>query len=159
MELIGNTPMIEMPQLGYPHNATIFGKLESFNPMASVKDRIGKAMIDAAEDLGPVGEDNAYGYGLVDAERMIENLPKPIINKYVVDEVNIINGAELAPGSLVDLQLVVRNEAGIPANVYGRMVNSSGNGVELTVARVPFVGDPNGTEIFSRYQYYYLLSQ
>jgi cysteine synthase A len=50
-EHVGRTPMIELARMA-PEGARIFGKLESFNPGGSVKDRIGVAMIEAAEADG-----------------------------------------------------------------------------------------------------------
>ena len=54
-ELVGSTPMVELtPLLGddAAPGVRLFGKLESFNPGGSVKDRIGVSMIDAAEKEG-----------------------------------------------------------------------------------------------------------
>ncbi len=48
---VGRTPMIELARMA-PKGTRIFGKLESFNPGGSVKDRIGVAMIQAAETDG-----------------------------------------------------------------------------------------------------------
>jgi cysteine synthase A len=48
---VGRTPMIELTRMA-PEGVRIFGKLESFNPGGSVKDRIGVAMIEAAEADG-----------------------------------------------------------------------------------------------------------
>lgn len=50
-ELIGRTPLIRL-RIGEGTGATVLGKLESFNPAGSVKDRIGLAMIEAAEAEG-----------------------------------------------------------------------------------------------------------
>jgi cysteine synthase A len=50
-EHVGRTPMIELTRLA-PDGVRLFGKLESFNPGGSVKDRIGVAMIEAAEADG-----------------------------------------------------------------------------------------------------------
>lgn len=50
-DLIGRTPLIRL-HLADDTGATVLGKLESFNPAGSVKDRIGLAMIDAAERDG-----------------------------------------------------------------------------------------------------------
>ena len=51
-ETIGNTPMVRLKKLGMKLklNGNIIAKLESFNPLGSVKDRIGLAMINAAEE-------------------------------------------------------------------------------------------------------------
>jgi cysteine synthase A len=51
-QLIGDTPLVRLRGLSEKTGATIVGKLESFNPGGSVKDRIGLSMIDAAERSG-----------------------------------------------------------------------------------------------------------
>ncbi len=51
-ELIGNTPLVKLRGLSERSGATIVGKLESFNPGGSVKDRIGISMFDAAAQAG-----------------------------------------------------------------------------------------------------------
>ena len=49
LELIGYTPLVRLNRIPYPNSAELIAKLESQNPMDSVKDRIGAAMIKAAE--------------------------------------------------------------------------------------------------------------
>ena len=51
-DLIGRTPLVRLGRIGDGAGARIVGKLESFNPAGSVKDRIGLAMIEAAEAEG-----------------------------------------------------------------------------------------------------------
>ncbi|WP_339740112.1 pyridoxal-phosphate dependent enzyme, partial [uncultured Maricaulis sp.] len=57
-DTIGNTPLVELSALAAKHGAKarILAKLEFFNPLSSVKDRIGVAMIDALEAAGKLGE-------------------------------------------------------------------------------------------------------
>ena len=52
--LIGNTPLVEIKNVEKSEGleATVLAKLEYFNPAGSVKDRIGKAMIEDAEQKG-----------------------------------------------------------------------------------------------------------
>lgn len=59
-DLIGGTPLLRLTdyQKGDSLEATIFGKLEYFNPAGSVKDRIAKAMIDDAEKKGVLKPDS-----------------------------------------------------------------------------------------------------
>lgn len=51
-KLIGRTPLVKINSLSKGSGCTILAKLESFNPLSSVKDRIGFAMIEAAEKKG-----------------------------------------------------------------------------------------------------------
>ena len=50
--LIGNTPLVKLNHIELPEGANLFAKLELFNPSGSVKDRIGKYMIEDAERRG-----------------------------------------------------------------------------------------------------------
>jgi len=53
-ELIGRTPLVRLNRISDGSGAEVLGKLESFNPGGSVKDRIGLAMIEAAERDGRI---------------------------------------------------------------------------------------------------------
>lgn len=58
LELIGNTPLVRLDRVGVDLTCTLLAKLEQLNPGGSVKDRVGIAMVDAAErsgDLRPGG--------------------------------------------------------------------------------------------------------
>lgn len=55
---VGNTPLVKINKLGQGLNATILAKLEFFNPLSSVKDRIGVAMIDDAQRRGVLSKDS-----------------------------------------------------------------------------------------------------
>ena len=54
LELIGRTPLVRLDRIARGVDATVLGKLESMNPAGSVKDRIGLAMIEAAEREGRI---------------------------------------------------------------------------------------------------------
>lgn len=53
---IGGTPLVRLNRVTEGSRATVLAKVESFNPMGSVKDRIGVAMIDEAERTGEIRE-------------------------------------------------------------------------------------------------------
>lgn len=56
-ELIGNTPLVRIRNITDGAAGEVVAKLEFFNPANSVKDRIGVAMIDAAQEAGLIGPD------------------------------------------------------------------------------------------------------
>ena len=51
-ELVGNTPIVRIKKLVSKNSAEVYAKLEGFNPLSSVKDRICLSMIEHAEKRG-----------------------------------------------------------------------------------------------------------
>jgi cysteine synthase B len=52
LDLVGNTPLVELPRLSPKPGIRLYAKLEGQNPTGSIKDRVAKAMIEAAEASG-----------------------------------------------------------------------------------------------------------
>ncbi len=52
LDLVGNTPLVELPRISPNPNVKIYAKLEAQNPTGSIKDRVAKAMIETAEARG-----------------------------------------------------------------------------------------------------------
>lgn len=58
-QTVGNTPLVRLNRMTRESVAQVVAKLESFNPLSSVKDRIGVSMIEAAEKAGCLSKDTA----------------------------------------------------------------------------------------------------
>src|SRR5580693_10126620 len=56
-QLVGNTPLVRLRRVTDGAGADVVAKLEFFNPAGSVKDRLGVALIDAAEQAGLINPD------------------------------------------------------------------------------------------------------
>lgn len=56
-QLVGNTPLVKLARISQGLDTAVLGKLEFFNPLSSVKDRIGLAMIEDAERTGKINKD------------------------------------------------------------------------------------------------------
>ena len=91
---IGGTPLVELRHLSPTGGARIVAKVESFNPLSSVKDRIGLAMIEAGEQAGmidkgtvliePTSGNTGIGLAFVCAARgyrLILTMPETVLSK------------------------------------------------------------------------------
>ena len=58
LELIGNTPLVELSRIAIPNNNRIFAKLESYNPAGGVKDRVALHILQKAQKQGKLHKDS-----------------------------------------------------------------------------------------------------
>ncbi len=106
LETIGNTPMVRLNRFFSGVDATVLAKLESFNPGGSIKDRIGIAMLEAAEDqnlikpgatiVEPTSGNTGTGLALaaiVKGYKMVVTIP----DKMSMEKINLLRalGAEV----------------------------------------------------------------
>ncbi|MEP3071531.1 cysteine synthase A [Maricaulis sp.] len=127
-DTVGSTPLVEMSGLAKSHGvkARILAKLEFFNPLASVKDRIGVAMIDALEAAGKLGEgtvmveptsgNTGIGLAFVAAARghkLILTMPESMsierrkLLKYLGAELVLTEAAKGMKGAIVKAQEII----------------------------------------------------
>ncbi len=120
-ELIGNTPLLELSNYNKKNglDAKVIAKLEYFNPLSSVKDRIGYAMIKDAEDRGVISKDTviieptsgntgialsfvaaARGYRLIITLPETFSIERRNLMKALGAELVLTPGAEGMPGAI-----------------------------------------------------------
>lgn len=116
---VGQTPLVKLNRLAAGLSANVYVKAEFFNPLASVKDRIGKAMIEAAEREGKIGPETIIveptsgntgialafvcaqrGYKLILTMPETMSLERRVLLRMLGAEIVLTPGAEGMPGAI-----------------------------------------------------------
>lgn len=124
---IGRTPLVRLNRITAGIEATIAVKCEFFNPVSSVKDRIGVAMIEAAEREGRIGKESiiveptsgntgialafvcaAKGYRLILAMPDTMSVERRVLLRMLGSELILTPGAEGMPGAIRKAEQLVK---------------------------------------------------
>ncbi len=162
-DLIGNTPLLELSNLEKNHNlnAKIIAKLEYFNPAGSVKDRVGKAMIDDAEAKGllkkgsviiePTSGNTGIGLASVAAARgyrVILTMPETMsverrnLLKAYGAEIVLTEGAKGMKGAIAKAEELAK---GIPDSfIPGQFVNPANPAIHFKTTGPEIWDDTDG---------------
>jgi cysteine synthase A len=131
VETVGRTPLVKLNRVTGGLDATILLKCEFFNPLGSVKDRIGMAMIEAAEKDGIIGKDTviveptsgntgialafvcaARGYKLVLTMPETMSLERRTLLAMLGAKLVLTPGAEGMKGAIARAEEIVKNTPG-----------------------------------------------
>jgi len=141
-ELIGNTPLVNLQRMTKGAGADIVAKLESFNPLGSVKDRIGVAMIVDAEEKGLIEKDTviveptsgntgialafvcaARGYRLILTMPDTMSLERRQLLSVFSAELVITPGAEGMKGAIKKAEQIVAENSGFMPQQFKNKAN------------------------------------
>ncbi|MDX9857101.1 MAG: S8 family serine peptidase [candidate division Zixibacteria bacterium] len=105
-----------------PYIAGLVALCRQYNPDATVEE-IKNAFLQSTVDLGPVGEDNAYGHGIVDASLLLEHLPMPGGYMFVMNGDPYLPDGVALPGNDVSMQILLTSTTGNANQITGRLVS------------------------------------
>lgn len=130
-DTVGNTPLVKLNKVTAGLSAEIYLKCEFFNPLASVKDRIGRAMIDAAEREGKLAEGGlvveptsgntgialaficaARGYGCVLTMPETMSLERRVLLRMLGAEIVLTPGPKGMSGAIARAKEIVEEQKG-----------------------------------------------
>src|SRR5271163_737411 len=128
-QLIGNTPLVRLHRVTEGAVADVVAKLESFNPASSVKDRLGVALIDAAEQAGLIKPDTiileptsgntgialamvaaARGYRIVLTMPETMSIERRMLLRAYGAELVLTPGAEGMPGAIAKAEELAKTD-------------------------------------------------
>ncbi len=119
--------------------------LRQYNPDATV-DEIKEALVQSATDLGPPGEDNSYGMGLINIKRALELLPRPDSPNLYFASFLVPDGDLLQPGD--DANIIVNlGNSGRDLESVSAVLSTSDLLTQITSDSVHFGDIPKGEEI------------
>ena len=127
-----------------PYIAGLVALVRQFNPDATV-EQIKNAIVLSCQDLGPFGDDNAYGYGLPDASKILDFIPPPNAAIFSVSNQVVAGINQPYPGDEFYLRLTLNKENGSVNNIAGRLISLDDSEATVTSDRANFFFGGIGT--------------
>jgi hypothetical protein len=143
----GGYKTISGTSMAAPLVAGAIALLREYNPDATV-EQIKNALLASARDLGPVGEDNDYGWGMIDVAAALEYLPLPSKPHLELSDISVGSGAFdiLASGATSAIGIVLTNR-NMPADDLWARLQSANEEVLVLQDSVYFGSATNGGQV------------
>ena len=104
----GEYRLMSGTSMAAPFVAGVVAILRQYNPDATVEE-IKQALLESCTDLGPAGEDNDYGRGLINIKRALEILPEPDMPNLYLTDFYVDGGNLPQPGDQINLVVELKN--------------------------------------------------
>jgi len=148
----GGYKLMSGTSMAAPFIAGLVALCRQYNPDATVEE-IKWALINSAEDLGAQGEDNAYGYGLPDASRLLDYLSDPESPHFRLAGFSISDDGVGSPGETFELNLTLTRTTGSVASVTGYIIAEDREGITVVEGSAEFYFGLSGTTAVSSQAY------
>lgn len=124
--------LISGTSMAAPHVAGAVALLRQYNPEAT-SEQIKQALYESATDLGPAGEDNAYGNGMINLEAALALIPPPNSPDLLVQDFSADDGGNgiLEAGEQFNLSLTILSQYASAENLWARIFISDGYATAL----------------------------
>ena len=139
----GGYKLMSGTSMAAPFVAGLVALCRQYNPDATVEE-IKWAIINSAQDLGPTGEDNSYGYGLPDASRLLEFLSDPVTPRFRLSGYSISGDGIALPSETFDMQITLTRTTGTVESVTALLISET-SGVTIPGSSVDFYFGVAGT--------------
>ena len=120
-----------------PFIAGLVALIRQFNPDATVT-QIKNAILLSCEDLGPFGDDDAYGHGLPDASKVLDFIPPPANASFSVSQEDITDNFTPFPGDSFHLRITLNKQSGSVNSITGTLSCTDANEATVLADRAGF---------------------
>ena len=148
----GGYKLMSGTSMAAPYIAGLVALCRQYNPDATVEE-IKWALVNSAEDLGPPGQDNSYGYGLPDASRLLDYLADPEIPHFCLASHSVAGDGLAMPGETFDMQITLTRTTGTIERVSGLLTAGGAEFVSVLSDSADFVFGLSGTTSLSTQAY------
>ncbi|MCD6250606.1 MAG: S8 family peptidase [candidate division Zixibacteria bacterium] len=140
----GGYKLMSGTSMAAPFIAGLVALCRQYSPDATVEE-IKWAIINASEDLGVEGEDNAYGYGFPDAAKLLEYLSSPDNPHFQLVGSSVSDDGIASPGETVELNLTLIRTGGSVELVTGHLIAENETDIQVVSGVADFFFGFSGT--------------